>query len=63
MKFPWRRPAEREERSAAVIAADNEIDPLGCFLTALRFAGCMSLIWMLMFLAIFLAGAISWLIF
>lgn len=55
--FPWRRSAERESRSPVAHAADNEIDPLGCFWFAVRVAGCMSLIWTLMFLAIFLAGA------
>lgn len=39
-------------------AADNELDPVGCLVFALRFAGCSMLLYILMFVAIIVAGLV-----
>lgn len=42
---------------------EDGVDPRGCLYWAARFAGCMSILYIMMFLAILMAAAISLLFF
>ena len=42
---------------------EDRVDPRGCLYSAARLAGCMGILYILMFLAILMAAAISLLFF